>query len=357
MCSFNAARGFVGGAAWCESIETQGFLGFQCRTRLCGLCNATLLKERGSSLTFQCRTRLCGWCSPVFSNNEVRAFVFQCRTRLFPFAPTTASRSPSPARAGEAFRLRHVSFSPRHAGLGCCKVPSQREGLRYFSFPHHYGGSGERSEPIGAPMPHAALWVVQLDGQWSDLYCARRFNAARGFVGGAADLGRVASDFKISFQCRTRLCGWCSPKSRKKSTDSLKCFNAARGFVGGAAAELRLDQGAQDVSMPHAALWVVQQTGIGLAQPPTCVSMPHAALWVVQRSCCRCHAEWSAVSMPHAALWVVQLQVDEADCSRCLLFQCRTRLCGWCSKYVRRRLHHLFEFQCRTRLCGWCSAV
>ena len=88
-------------------------------------------------------------------------FWFQCRTRLFPFAPTTASRSPSPARAGEAFRLRHVSFSPRHAGLGCCKVPSQREGLRYFSFPHHYGGSGERSEPIGAPMPHAALWVVQ----------------------------------------------------------------------------------------------------------------------------------------------------------------------------------------------------
>ena len=46
--------------------------------------------------------------------------------------------------------------------------------------------SGERSEPIGALMPHAALWVVQLFGSisvGSALYC---FNAARGFVGGAA---------------------------------------------------------------------------------------------------------------------------------------------------------------------------
>ena len=38
---------------------------------------------------------------------------FQCRTRLFPFAPTTASRSPSPAHAGEAW-LRAV-FSQNHA--------------------------------------------------------------------------------------------------------------------------------------------------------------------------------------------------------------------------------------------------
>ena len=42
-------------------------------------------------------------------------FRFQCRTRLFPFAPTTASRSPSPARAGEAW-LRSV-FSQNHAIL------------------------------------------------------------------------------------------------------------------------------------------------------------------------------------------------------------------------------------------------
>ena len=79
---------------WCESIETQGFLGFQCRTRLCG------------------------WCSAFEHSMQVLDEVFQCRTRLFPFAPTTASRSPSPARAGEAFHLRHVGFSPRCAGCG-----------------------------------------------------------------------------------------------------------------------------------------------------------------------------------------------------------------------------------------------
>ena len=58
-------------------------------------------------------------------------------------------------------------------------------------------------------MPHAALWVVQLD---SEPYRAAllSFNAARGFVGGAAY-------FRLSLEDRA----W--------------CFNAARGFVGGAA--------------------------------------------------------------------------------------------------------------------------
>ena len=61
------------------------------------------------------------------------------------------------------------------------------------------------------------------------------FNAARGFVGGAA------SNISPAY----------SP---------VKGFNAARGFVGGAAP---LPPGAgkrQPVSMPHAALWVVQQS-------------------------------------------------------------------------------------------------
>mgnify|MGYP000969494095 CR=1 FL=1 len=42
------------------------------------------------------------------------------------------------------------------------------------------------------------------------------------------------------------------------------------------------------------------------------VSMPHAALWVVQR-CAALHAvDYGEVSMPHAALWVVQ-QVDRVE--------------------------------------------
>ena len=89
--SFNAARGFVGGAAPADGSNSR------------------------FGTLFQCRTRLCGWCSLMEIRNCTPHTVFQCRTRLFPFAPTTASRSPSPARAGEAFRLRHAGFSSRCA--------------------------------------------------------------------------------------------------------------------------------------------------------------------------------------------------------------------------------------------------
>ena len=81
--------------------------------------------------------------------------------------------------------------------------------LQYFSFPRRCGGSGERSEPMGALMPHAALWVVQ------------RIFAVKSKYG------------KI-------------------------CFNAARGFVGGAGKEYPFYFERVKVSMPHAALWVVQ---------------------------------------------------------------------------------------------------
>ena len=119
--------------------------------------------------------------------------------------------------------------------------------------------SGERSEPIGALIPHAALWVVQLERTAEISNRLRRFNAARGFVGGAA-LDNIGLDTdSMVFQCRTRLCGWCNT-SRKATQESVMV-----------------------------------------------VSMPHAALWVVQREMA-CFANWEVC-----------------------LFQCRTRLCGWCS--------------------------
>ena len=122
--------------------------------------------------------------------------------------------------------------------------------------------SGERSEPMGAPMPHAALWVVQLYGERRITMLSRSFNAARGFVGGAAANLWDALGAGRPFQCRTRLCGWCSEQRIQASwsrfdvsmphaalrvvqrigreTLSLmtNCFNAARGFVGGAAIDL-----------------------------------------------------------------------------------------------------------------------
>ena len=58
--------------------------------------------------------------------------------------------------------------------------------------------------------------------------------------------------------------------------------HAARGFVGGAAANAVNIVREVLVSMPHAALWVVQ---LVVSEFNFCfleVSMPHAALWVVQ---------------------------------------------------------------------------
>ena len=59
-------------------------------------------------------------------------------------------------------------------------------------------------------MPHAALWVVQRRRFRRSCAGRSRFNAARGFVGGAA----IKVEWTGVYPC---------------------CFNAARGFVGGAA--------------------------------------------------------------------------------------------------------------------------
>ena len=63
-----------------------------------------------------------------------------------------------------------IPFRPHHRFA--VPLPRSRRGClvrlrflaesRNISFPRRCGGSGERSEPIGALMPHAALWVVQL---------------------------------------------------------------------------------------------------------------------------------------------------------------------------------------------------
>ena len=124
---FNAARGFVGGAA------------------IIPHCAFTKLAK------FQCRTRLCGWCSR--GAHAARGY------SLSPLPPLRGP--PPPLTHGRLFSYGISASLPDARNLDCHIAPSQREGLRYFSFPHRYGGSGERSEPIGAPMPHAALWVVQ----------------------------------------------------------------------------------------------------------------------------------------------------------------------------------------------------
>ena len=71
-------------------------------------------------------------------------------------------------------------------------------------------------------------------GKWRAQRADGGAHAARGFVGGAAQRGRNGSL-------------------------NRGCFNAARGFVGGAAARRGGSVSRCFVSMPHAALWVVQR--------------------------------------------------------------------------------------------------
>ena len=63
------------------------------------------------------------------------------------------------------------------------------------------------------------------------------------------------------------------------------------------------------------------------------------------------------VSMPHAALFVVQGWMSTRMVVAILRFQCRTRLCLWCKSEYIDVIDLLDMFQCRTRLCLWCKTI
>ena len=125
--------------------------------------------------------------------------------------PAVRASDVSIPHAAIPFRPHHRSAVPlprsRRGGLVTRRFLAES---RNISFPRRCGGSGERSEPMGALMPHAALWVVQQEFSSFVSEIHMSFNAARGFVGGAA-----AHD--------------------GRGRDQGAGFNAARGFVGGAA--------------------------------------------------------------------------------------------------------------------------
>ena len=96
---------------------------------------------------------------------------------------------------------------------------------------------------------NAARGFVGGAATWNEkvFLLASGFNAARGFVGGAAKRVKGLHDVEYSFQCRTRLCGWCSNKYILYIFNNKFFKKHTRGFC------------CFVVSMPHAALWVVQQ--------------------------------------------------------------------------------------------------
>ena len=138
----------------------------------------------------------------------------------------------------------------------------------------------------------------------------------------------------MRFQCRTRLCGWCNSTPDQKGIGG--CY----------------------VSMPHAALWVVQRDGSRRrVQGGGCFKAARGFVGGATSFERNPGAEFGEVSMPHAALWVVQLKIFSLQHIWHSMFQCRTRLCGWCNIYRFRITDIGLLFQCRTRLCGWCNNI
>ena len=83
-------------------------------------------------------------------------------------------------------------------------------------------------------MPHAALLVVQLRPKIPVHEVVHCFNAARGFVGGAASNVYTLRTRGTGFNAARGVVGGAAMISIRHST-GIESFNAARGVVGGAA--------------------------------------------------------------------------------------------------------------------------
>ena len=138
---------------------------------------------------------------------------------------------------------------------------SPRDILGFNAARGFVGGATARrrrsQKAILVSMPHAALWVVQRSWERSRLVAQSGFNAARGFVGGATVPICAFGLARCSFNAARGFVGGATPILMAQMK-ALTCFNAARGFVGGATARRRKSEPVIQVSMPHAALWVVQ---------------------------------------------------------------------------------------------------
>ena len=113
------------------------------------------------------------------------------------------------------------------------------------------------------------------------------FNAARGFVGGATMNSSLTPVPLIRFQCRTRLCGWCN-KLVNKDQVVVAVFQCRTRLCGWCNEQCRRRCARGRVSFQcrtRLCGWCNKEEAQRRTRR-TCVSMPHAALWVVQRGSC-----------------------------------------------------------------------
>ena len=167
-----------------------------------------------------------------------------------PFRPHHRFAVPLPRsrRGGFSFTARQLLFPMRR----------MRAAAKY-----------RRSEPIGALMPHAALWVVQQEAGFT---CGRI---------GMVSMPHAAIPFRPHHRFAVPL-----PRSRRGGLVRRRFLVESRNISFprrcGGSGERSEPIGAL---MPHAALWVVQRHRPCRPAGSRTVSMPHAALWVVQRLC------------------------------------------------------------------------
>ena len=181
-------------------------------------------------------------------------------------------------------------------------------------------------------MSHAALWVVQQIKKKEVSFFAS-FQCRTRLCGWCNPTDFTFQITDGRFQCRTRLCGWCNSDSHCPRMCRLGRFNAARGFVGGAtldAPEMLVCEFGFNAARGF----------VGGATKTMKSLLPAASSFQCRTRLCG----WCNYFTLFTSCYPYE-------------FQCRTRLCGWCNTLNWKRWCSVFEFQCRTRLCGWCNVL
>ena len=296
--SFNAARSILCGATTKDFLFVPPSVGFNAaRSILCGatplrqhfriavlcfnaarsiLCGATARKMQGKfTQKFQCRTQHFMWCNFIHRNFSKGSRGFNAARSILCGATTSALAS-----------ISLVIVSMPHAAF----YVVQQLRVRWH---------GERSR---VSMPHAAFYVVQRQEY-------------------------PATGNRLGFQCRTQHFMWCNVMV--SIFDRVReGFNAARSILCGAT--MKRVKGLHDV-------------GFNAARSILCGATPGRMVTLAT----------GEVSMPHAAFYVVQ-QFSDGDYMVDVRFQCRTQHFMWCNAdYSMSGTHYLF--QCRTQHYMWCN--
>ncbi len=178
------------------------------------------------------------------------------------------------------------------------------------------------------------------------------FNAARSILCGA-----TTHYFRLTLEdrfnaARSILCG---ATSKSLPSLSLWRFNAARSIICGATIQRIFVLKFVLVSMPHAALYVVQQT---TACPAHTTSSFNAARSIICGATPCGRSSDSPLRSFNAARSIIcgATSSNETEQRADDKFQCRTQHYMWCNLLAILSPSFTREFQCRTQHYMWCNS-